>query len=72
MTLNIKNKLLIALGALLVVTTAVQLWISSGIQSEQAKNDVDAYAQTVVSAQVNYLKYWLDNSTSIVSAAKQV
>ncbi len=36
MTLNIKNKLLIALGALLVVTTAVQLWISSGIQSEQA------------------------------------
>ncbi len=42
MTLNIKNKLLIALGALLVVTTAVQLWISSGIQSEQAKNDVDA------------------------------
>lgn len=34
MTLNIKNKLLIALGALLVVTTAVQLWISSGIQSE--------------------------------------
>ena len=72
MTLNIKNKLLIALGALLVVTTAVQLWISSGIQSEQAKNDVDAYAQTVVSAQVNYLKYWLDNSISIVSAAKQV
>jgi methyl-accepting chemotaxis protein len=72
MTLNIKNKLLFALIALLVVMTSVQLWSSSRTQAEQARKTVDHYAQTVASAQVNYLKYWLDNSASIVSAAKQV
>ena len=46
--------------------------IHQHVNGTAPKNDVDAYAQTVVSAQVNYLKYWLDNSTSIVSAAKQV
>ncbi len=72
MTLNIKNKLLLALIALLVVMTGVQLWSSSRTQAEQARKTVDSYAQTVAAAQVNYLKYWLDNSASIVSAAKQV
>jgi len=72
MTLNIKNKLLLALVALLVVMTGVQLWSSSRTQAEQARKTVDSYAQTVAAAQVNYLKYWLDNSASIVSSAKQV
>jgi methyl-accepting chemotaxis protein len=72
MTLNIKNKLLFALIALLVVMTGVQLWSSSRTQAEQARKTVDSYAQTVAAAQVNYLKYWLDNSASIVSSAKQV
>lgn len=72
MTLNIKNKLLLALIALLVVMSGVQLWSSSRTQAEQARKTVDNYAQTVAAAQVNYLKYWLDNSASIVSSAKQV
>jgi len=72
MTLNIKNKLLLALIALLVVMSGVQLWSSSRTQAEQARKTVDSYAQTVAAAQVNYLKYWLDNSASIVSSAKQV
>mgnify|MGYP000090033004 FL=1 len=72
MTLNIKNKLLLALIALLVVMSGVQLWSSSRTQAEQARKTVDGYAQTVAAAQVNYLKYWLDNSASIVSSAKQV
>ncbi|WP_024872573.1 methyl-accepting chemotaxis protein [Tolumonas lignilytica] len=72
MTLNIKNKLLLALVTLLVVMSGVQLWSSSRTQAEQATHTVDNYAQTVTAAQVNYLKYWLDNSASIVDAAKQV
>ncbi|MDD2841111.1 MAG: methyl-accepting chemotaxis protein [Tolumonas sp.] len=72
MTMNIKNKLLLALIALLVVMTGVQLWSSSRTQADQARKTVDNYAQTVAAAQVNYLKYWLDNSASIVNAAKQV
>ena len=52
--------------------SGVQLWSSSRTQAEQARKTVDGYAQTVAAAQVNYLKYWLDNSASIVSSAKQV
>ena len=52
--------------------SGVQLWSSSRTQAEQARKTVDSYAQTVAAAQVNYLKYWLDNSASIVSSAKQV
>ena len=53
MTLNIKNKLLLALIALLVVMSGVQLWSSSRTQAEQARKTVDSYAQTVAAAQVN-------------------
>lgn len=52
--------------------SGVQLWSSGRTQAEQARKTVDSYAQTVAAAQVNYLKYWLDNSSSIVSSAKQV
>jgi methyl-accepting chemotaxis protein len=62
----------LALIALLVVMSGVQLWSSGRTQAEQARKTVDSYAQTVAAAQVNYLKYWLDNSSSIVSSAKQV
>jgi methyl-accepting chemotaxis protein len=72
MSLNIKNKLLLALVSLLVVMSLFQLWSSSNTQEEQARKTVTNYAQTVVVAQVNYLKYWLDNSANIVSAAKQI
>jgi methyl-accepting chemotaxis protein len=72
MTLNIKNKLLLALISLLVVMTAVQLWGSSRTLGAQAEKTVNDYAQTVANTQVNYLKYWLDNSGSIISSAKQI
>jgi Methyl-accepting chemotaxis protein len=71
MTLNIKNRLLLALVALLVVMTAIQLWGMSQSLEAQAKTTVSNYAQTVAKTQVNYLKYWLDNSGSIIDSAKQ-
>jgi Methyl-accepting chemotaxis protein len=72
MALNIKNKLLLALIGLLVITTGVQLWSSSRSQITQAKNTVESYEQTVVTAQVNYLQYWLDNSANIIKSTKFV
>jgi Methyl-accepting chemotaxis protein len=72
MALNIKNKLLLALTGLLVITTGIQLWSSSRSQAAQAQNTVEIYEQTVVTAQVNYLQYWLDNSANIIKSTKFV
>ena len=70
--MNIKNRLILALTMLLVITTGIQVWTKSSSQKTQSLEDVERYAQTVASSQIDYLKYWLDNSASIVSSAKQV
>lgn len=72
MALNIKNKLTLALTALLVVMTGVQLWTRSASVKDEALRNVTHYSQTVASTQIDFLKYWLDNSASIVTAAKQI
>ena len=63
MTLNIKNKLLLALIALLVVMSGVQLWSSGRTQAEQAKNGRQLCTDSGGSA-VNYPNI-VDNSSSI-------
>jgi methyl-accepting chemotaxis protein len=72
MTLNIKNKLLLSLIALLVVITGIQIGSESNNQSEQARQTVESFTKTTISLQVQYLQSWLDKSIGIVHAAKDV
>jgi methyl-accepting chemotaxis protein len=71
MVLSIKNKLLLPLLVVLVIITGIQLWVSSSTQKDQATRTVEQYTQTVVSTQVNFLQYWLDNTESIIHSAAQ-
>jgi len=70
MKLNIRQKLLLALAALLIVTAALQQTYYQHALSAAAHEDVTRFEASVADVQINGLKNWLDTSASIVASAK--
>lgn len=71
MPVTIKNKLIVSLSLLLIITAAIQFFVSSTRQSSFAMQSVEQFVNTAASTQVDYLKYWLDSTTSIMQSAKK-
>lgn len=70
MNLNIRQKLLLALTVLLLVTAGLQQLYTRHALSAAANEDVARFETSVAEVQINGLKNWLDTSATIVSSTK--
>lgn len=68
MKLNIRQKLLLALSALLIITAGLQQWFYRDALDNAANQDVSRFQTSVAAVQINGLKTWLDTSAGIVDS----
>ena len=71
MKLNIRQKLLLALAALLIVTAGLQQLYNRQALISAANEGVERFETSVAEVQINGLKNWLDTSAAIVSSAQK-
>ena len=70
MNLTIRQKLLLALTVLLLVTASLQQLYTRHALSAAANKEVARFETSVAEVQINGLKNWLDSKTTIVSSTK--
>ncbi len=71
MKLNIRQKLLLALAILLIVTAGMQQLYNRQSMMAAANEGVTRFETSVAEVQINALKSWLDTSAAIVDSAIQ-
>ena len=70
MKLNIRQKLLAALAALLILTAGLQQLYYRHTLDQAANADVARFQTSVAEVQITGLKGWLDTSAAIVESAR--
>jgi methyl-accepting chemotaxis protein len=71
MKLNIRQKLLLALAILLIVTAGMQQLYNRQAMIAAANEGVTRFETSVAEVQINGLKSWLDTRAAIVSSAQK-